>query len=94
LANLSFQIVMAQLGSSDDKQVNLQKAEKALQEATSVHGADLVVFPEAYMSYFIVGTPREVKLNDAETMEGPFVSGMCDLARKYGVWVVQEDAFV
>lgn len=85
---MSFQMVMAQLGSTDDKQVNLQKAEKALQEATNVHHADLVVFPEAYMSYFLVGTPREVKLNDAETIQGPFVSGMCELARKYGVWVI------
>lgn len=85
---MSFQVVMAQLGSTDDKQVNLRKAEKALEDATRVYGADLVVFPEAYMSYFIVGTPREVKLNDAETIQGPFVSGMCDLARKYGVWVI------
>ncbi|WP_312108151.1 carbon-nitrogen hydrolase family protein [Brevibacillus reuszeri] len=85
---MSFQVVMAQLGSTDDKQVNLQKAEKALREATSIHGADLVVFPEAYMSYFLVGTPREVKLNDAETIQGPFVSGMCELARQYGVWVI------
>ncbi|MDF2683687.1 MAG: amidohydrolase [Brevibacillus sp.] len=85
---MSFQIVMAQLGSTDDKQVNLQKAEKALQDATEVYGADLVVFPEAYMSYFIVGTPREVKLNDAEAIDGPFVSGMCELASKYGVWII------
>jgi predicted amidohydrolase len=85
---MSFQIVMAQLGSTDDKQVNLEKAEKALKEAKEVYGADMVVFPEAYMSYFIVGTPREVKLNDAEAIDGPFVNAMCELAHKYSVWIV------
>ncbi|WNC14121.1 carbon-nitrogen hydrolase family protein [Brevibacillus brevis] len=85
---MSFQVVMAQLGSTDDKQVNVQKAEAAIRDAKQTYGADLVVFPEAYMSYFIVGTPTEVKLNDAESMAGPFVSRMCGLAKKYGVWII------
>lgn len=85
---MSFQIVMAQLGSTDNKQENLQKAEKALRDSTNLYGADMVVFPEAFMSYFEVGTPSEVKLNDAEPIEGPFVSAMSELASKYGVWVV------
>ncbi|SER78071.1 carbon-nitrogen hydrolase family protein [Psychrobacillus sp. OK032] len=85
---MSFQIVMAQLGSSENKQENLEKAEKALRDSTNLYGADMVVFPEAFMSYFEVGTPTEVKINDAEPIEGPFVSAMSELASKYGVWVV------
>lgn len=69
---MSFQIVMAQLGSTDSKQENLRKAEKALKDSTNLYDADMVVFPEAYMSYFKVGTPLDVKLNDAEPIEGPF----------------------
>lgn len=85
---MSFQLVMAQLGSTDSKDVNLQKAEESIRNATQIYGANIVVFPEAFMSYFIVGTPREVKLNDAETLDGPFVSRMCELAQEYDVWVV------
>src|SRR4051812_32324007 len=85
---MSCQIVMAQLGSSDNKQVNLEKAEKALIDSTEIHGADMVVFPEAFMSYFEVGTPAAVKREDAEPVDGPFVQGMSKLASKYGVWVV------
>ncbi|AZU62591.1 carbon-nitrogen hydrolase family protein [Neobacillus mesonae] len=85
---MSFQIVMAQLGSTDSKHVNLQKAEKAIKDSTNIYGADMVVFPEAFMSYFEVGTPSEVKLNDAEPIEGPFVAAMSELAGKYGVWLV------
>ncbi|MEK8126681.1 carbon-nitrogen hydrolase family protein [Paenibacillus filicis] len=85
---MSFQLVMAQLGSTDDKQVNLNKAEQALSEAVGVHHADIVVFPEVFMSYFAVGTPREVKLQDAEKLDGLFVTGMRELSRKYGVWTI------
>ncbi|AJY76209.1 carbon-nitrogen hydrolase family protein [Paenibacillus beijingensis] len=85
---MSFQLVMAQLESTDSKQVNLEKAERALQEATRIYGADMVVFPEVYMSNYPVGVPREVKLNDAEPLSGPFVTRMCELARKYGIWII------
>ncbi|SFE51974.1 Predicted amidohydrolase [Paenibacillus algorifonticola] len=85
---MTFQIVMAQFGSSSSKQENLDKAEKALQEATSLHQADLVVFPEAFMSFYQIGTPRERKLEDAEPLEGHFVTTMQSLAKRYGVWVI------
>jgi deaminated glutathione amidase len=82
------QIVMAQLGSTDNKEVNLQKAEKAFKDSVDLYGAGMVVFPEAFMSYFEVGISNEVKLKDGEPVDGPFVSSMCVLAKKYGLWTV------
>lgn len=85
---MSFQIVIAQLGSTDKKDENLCKAEKALEEAKLVYEADLVVFPECYMSFFPFGTPQEVKLKSAESLEGSFVTGMRKLAQKYKTWII------
>ncbi|MCW3795084.1 carbon-nitrogen hydrolase family protein [Paenibacillus sp. LS1] len=85
---MTFQLVMAQFGSSSTKQENLDKAEKALEEATRIHHADIVVFPEAFMSFYQIGTPREQKLEDAEPLEGHFSTTMRALAKQYGVWVV------
>lgn len=85
---MTCQIVMAQMGSSDNKQENLKKAEKALIESKEVHDADIVVFPEAFMSYFEVGTPDTVKCEDAEPVDGPFVQEMSKLCKRHGTWVV------
>lgn len=82
------QIVMAQLGSSDKKEENLKKAEKAFIESKELYNAGMVVFPEAFMSYFEVGTPSEVKVKDAEAIDGPFVKSMCELAKKYELWTI------
>ncbi|WP_248928353.1 carbon-nitrogen hydrolase family protein [Paenibacillus hamazuiensis] len=84
----SFQLVMAQLTSTDDKHINLQKAEKAVEDSVHIHGASLVVFPEVFMSHFPIGTPKDVSLRDAEPVDGPFVRGMAELARRYGVWLI------
>src|SRR5699024_10312330 len=45
-------------------------------------------FPEAFMSYFEVGTPRETKREDAEFIDGPFVNEMANLAKKYKIWTI------
>jgi len=82
------QIVMAQVGSSNKKAENLLKAEKAFKDSKNLYGAEMVVFPEAFMSYFEVGTPSEVKLEDGEAIDGPFVSSMRKLAKSYGVWTI------
>ncbi len=85
---MSFQIVIAQMNSTDKKEENLCKAEKALEEAKSLYKADLVVFPEGYMSSFPFGTPIEVKLKDAESIDDSFVTGMRKLAQKYESWII------
>ncbi|OLN32989.1 carbon-nitrogen hydrolase family protein [Desulfosporosinus metallidurans] len=85
---MPFQLVMAQLVSLDDKHVNLKKAENAVKYAKQIHGADIVVFPEVFMSHFPIGTPKDISLKDAEPVDGPFVGGMCKLALQYGVWLV------
>lgn len=84
----SFQLVMAQLTSTDDKHINLQKAEKAVEDSVNIHGASLVIFPEVFMSHFPIGTPKDVSLRDAEPVDGPFVQGMAELARRFGVWLI------
>jgi predicted amidohydrolase len=85
---MSFQVVIAQLNSTDKKEENLRKAKKALEEAKSSYKADLVVFPEGYMSIFPFGTPGKIKFNDAESLEDHFVTGMCKLAKKHEIWIV------
>ena len=85
---MSFQIVIAQLNSTDKKEENLRKAKKALEEAKSAYKADLVVFPEAYMSIFPFGTSGKIKFNDAESLQGHFVTGMRKLAKEHETWIV------
>lgn len=82
------QVVMAQLTSVRDKNENLVKAENAIKQAKELYNSDLVVFPEAFMSYFEVGAPAVDKLNDAETIEGPFVKKMAEISKEYGVWTI------
>lgn len=81
-------IIMAQLGSSDDKQENLKKAENAISNAIVNYDADMILFPEAFMSYFEVGTPLETKNEDAESTNGPFATSMSKLAKKHDIWIV------
>jgi len=85
---MAFQFVMAQVGSTADKHENLGKAQDAVARAVRDFAADFVVFPEAFMSFFPVGTPREQKLADAEPIDGPFVRSMRDLALQHKVWIV------
>ncbi len=85
---MAFQLVMAQLVSSDDKKANLKKAGKAVKDSKEIHRADLVIFPEVFMSHFPIGTPKDISLNDAEDINGPFVTGMRDLAREHGIWII------
>lgn len=85
---MSFNVVMAQLSSTSDKNKNLEKAEKAIQESVDLYNAELVVFPEAFMCYFEVGTPSEEKIKEAESIDGNFVNSMRVLSKKYGVWTV------
>jgi len=81
-------IVMAQIGSSNDKHEKLKKAEECISNAIANYGAEMILFPEAFMSYFEVGTSLETKRDDAEFIDGPFVNSMINLANKYGIWIV------
>ena len=85
---MPFQLVLAQLASTDDKQQNLKKAGKAIKDAREIYGADLIVFPEVYMSMLKPDCPMETVLADAESIYGPFVSGMKDFAKQFGIWTI------
>ncbi|MCL6453870.1 MAG: carbon-nitrogen hydrolase family protein [Alicyclobacillus sp.] len=85
---MSFRITLAQLGSTDDKQLNLDKAEAAVRQATDERDSHLVVFPEVFMSHFPAGTPHDVVRADSEPIDGPFVQRMSRLAQSFGAWLV------
>ena len=84
---MKIKIAAAQTADESDYKVNLAKAEQYMKEA-SAQGAKLILFPEGFMAAFPSGTPAEVKLQAAQTMDGPFVTSMCSLAAQYGLWTV------
>jgi predicted amidohydrolase len=67
---------------------NLTKAEGAIALAAQ-RGAKLIVFPEVYMAWM---APDEMKAERArrvsQPLDGPFVSGLAQAARKSGIWVI------
>jgi deaminated glutathione amidase len=85
---MTVRIVLAQLGSTDNKEVNLRKAQSAVQRSVDSYGSDLVVFPEVFMSHFPPDTPHHIVRNDSERLDGPFVTSMCNLARSNHTWLV------
>lgn len=85
---MKFRLVMAQLESTPDKHANYEKAEWAVRDAVRIHGAQMVVFPEIFMSFFPLHTPKQVVVDDAEALDGPFVTKMRKLASDNGVWLI------
>ena len=80
--------VLAQLAQEGLPEVNLEKAKKAVAQAKELYRADMVIFPEMFMSHFPTGTDRETCLATAETLQGPFVTEMRTLAKENGVWII------
>ncbi|MCL8208455.1 MAG: carbon-nitrogen hydrolase family protein [Actinomycetia bacterium] len=82
-----WRIALAQIAVGPDKRANLARARDLLERART-QGAGLVLFPETFMSEFGPRTPPEVLAEDAEPLDGPFVAGMQEAARRTGRWVV------
>lgn len=80
--------VLAQMSSDGQPEVNLEKAKKAVAQAAELYHPDVMVFPELFMSFFPVGTDHEITLGTAQTLDGPFVTGMRELARQYHTWLI------
>ncbi|WP_194610745.1 carbon-nitrogen hydrolase family protein [Clostridium vitabionis] len=80
--------VLAQLHSDGMPEVNLKKAEDAVERAVSLYHPGLMLFPECFMSLFPGKTDRKTRLGTAQALDGPFVTGMRTLAKKYGIWLV------
>jgi predicted amidohydrolase len=79
-------VTVVQMASSLDPAENRESL-GALDEICSGRPApDLVVFPEAFMRDF--GSPGSDVSEHAETLQGPFVQRLTELAAKHGVTVV------
>lgn len=81
---MAFILSLAQAGYPENGDV-LAQAERFASQAEAA-GAALLVFPEDFMS------PRKLSRDEAfalaEPLDGPFVRGMCELARAHGLWIV------
>lgn len=78
-------IAVAQFAPVDDSVANLESVRGLTQQA--VHrGATLVVFPE-YTSWFHAEMGHHW-VAAAESLDGPFVAGLGDLAREFGIHLV------
>ena len=80
--------VLAQLEQNGLPEENLENAKKAVAEAMELYKPDLMVFPECFMSHFPMGTDRPTCLGTAQTLDGPFVTGMKALAKDNGIWII------
>lgn len=79
------QIAVVQFAAGMDKPANLERLQALVGEAADA-GATLVIAPEAAMHDF---GPQELALAPfAEPIDGPFVSGVADVASRRGVTVV------
>ncbi|MEO6116773.1 MAG: nitrilase-related carbon-nitrogen hydrolase, partial [Pseudolysinimonas sp.] len=78
-------IAVAQFAPGDDTDDNLERMSRLAREAAS-RGAALVVFPE-YSSYF-TPTMDASWAEHAESLDGPFVRAMAELATELGIHVV------
>jgi len=78
-------IALGQLAASARKDENLEAGRRAIREARS-RGADLVLLPEVFMAFL---TPRSgvAPAAVAEPLDGPFVSGLAQVARAERVYV-------
>lgn len=75
--------VLVQMASVPEPEENLKKISAFVKDAAETYRPDLLIFPEYCMSVTQPGTAPP-----AETLDGPFVSGLRDLAKTYGVWIV------
>jgi predicted amidohydrolase len=79
------QVGVVQFAAGFDKPANLARVQ-ALVEAAADQGADLVIAPEGTMHDF---GPQEMALAPfAEPLDGPFVAGLSQVAKRRGVTVV------
>jgi predicted amidohydrolase len=79
------QVGVVQFAAGDDKPANLARVTDLIGAAAD-QGAQLIVAPEASMHGF--GRPDDALAPIAEALDGAFVTGLSETARKYGVTVV------
>ena len=80
--------VLAQMKQEGNPEINLKAAQEKVSEAVEMYHPDLMIFPELFMSDFPNGTERSISLGSAQNLDGPFVSGMRQLAKDNKIWIV------
>jgi len=83
MAAPTFLVAAAQMTSTADRARNLDTALRLVNEAADL-GAKLVGLPEN----FVYMGPEEGRISGAETLEGPTLSALRELARRRGIYVV------
>jgi len=77
-------------GEDEAKEANYRTAERLIRQAAA-QGADIVLTPEAFLSNYLCFTPditRERFLAAAESLNGPYVARLQDLARELSIYLV------
>ena len=72
-------------------EANLAKMQKTIESICSQSPVDLIVFPELANSGYLKATYREFGpsyLKVAEPIPGPFTTGLSEMARKHGVYII------
>jgi predicted amidohydrolase len=80
-------VAVAQLTAGPNPDENLTRALQAMARASS-RGAGLIVFPELFMAWAHDHTRPGAFQAVAQSLEGPFVRGLADAARRTGLWVI------
>ena len=83
MAAPTFLVAATQMTSTADRVRNLDTAMRLVSEAADL-GAKLVGLPEN----FVYMGPEEGRLSGAETLEGPTLSALRELARRRGIFIV------
>lgn len=79
-------VAVVQFVPGDDERENLERIERLVGDATN-RGALLVVLPE-YSSYFSKDMDGVEAVEHAQSLHGPFVRALAELARELGVHLV------
>ena len=80
-------IALVQFKASTDKKKNLQKILDYIKQAAK-NGADMCTFPE-YMMFFTPSTQTAKQVaQEAETINGDFVSTVAESAKEYSIGIV------
>ena len=80
-------VALAQIESSTNKEENLRSAVSIIEQAGR-RGAELITFPEFLMAFSPASQSPEELSKIAETVDGRFISTLCEAARKNHVAVL------
>ncbi|MCW3992895.1 MAG: carbon-nitrogen hydrolase family protein, partial [Candidatus Bathyarchaeota archaeon] len=75
-------VAAVQINSQENKEVNLRKAERLIDEAAE-RGAKMVGLPE-YLN--VLGSKEEILAN-AEAIPGPTIERLAEKARAHGIYL-------